>query len=507
MSSRILYMHNAEESFMNLWKTATFTALTIMACGLANAEDTPCEERVPSNCSYAEDYPFNTIGLLSWPVETKKGPATAVGTAFLVSPHCALTNGHCVYQRENGRYIPQEQTFSPGACRSSSGWFRSQLGSRTVAHQRTNTKWADTSYNPQQAVDYGAVQIVCPFTEITTFMPLCFGYASNWAHMAGYPISELPDENDQWNQWIAYGDVTETHNRWVRYDAHSTGGASGSPVWNWRADEKLTDVFAINSTHWDDCDGGGPRLVWQNEDLIRSWMQWEPTLEEQAEEGCIEWQVMPWIGLIDFFEFNEDRRLNAKAIRVENPVAPPPTGPSRRYMQVIERGYYEWVAYDLQPGNPESNQLIQLLVAPGADLPGVPWMPGMEFNPQTQGWLNIELAVALLSGSAGRATAPVQGIEAIEMEIPNPMPFEQPIPEDFNGDDDPAPDGDVPNEEQPCVGDLNNDGKVDGGDLGMLLAMWGECTAGETCSADLNGDGKVDGADLGLILSAWGDCL
>jgi hypothetical protein len=46
--------------------------------------------------------------------------------------------------------------------------------------------------------------------------------------------------------------------------------------------------------------------------------------------------------------------------------------------------------------------------------------------------------------------------------------------------------------------DLNLDGHVNGGDLGILLSQWG--TAG---SADLNHDGIVDGNDLGQLLAAW----
>lgn len=52
------------------------------------------------------------------------------------------------------------------------------------------------------------------------------------------------------------------------------------------------------------------------------------------------------------------------------------------------------------------------------------------------------------------------------------------------------------------VADLNGDGTVDGADLGMLLATWGEC-AETCCAADLNADGLIDGADLGLLLAAW----
>ncbi len=58
----------------------------------------------------------------------------------------------------------------------------------------------------------------------------------------------------------------------------------------------------------------------------------------------------------------------------------------------------------------------------------------------------------------------------------------------------------------PCVpSDLNNDGAVDGSDLGELLSDWGP-TAGSGTRADINGDGIVNGADLGTLLANWGPC-
>lgn len=54
-----------------------------------------------------------------------------------------------------------------------------------------------------------------------------------------------------------------------------------------------------------------------------------------------------------------------------------------------------------------------------------------------------------------------------------------------------------------CPGDFDNNGTVDGGDFGGLLASWGSCPG---CPQDLNTDGSVDGADVGLFLSLWGDC-
>src|SRR5690606_8266366 len=52
-----------------------------------------------------------------------------------------------------------------------------------------------------------------------------------------------------------------------------------------------------------------------------------------------------------------------------------------------------------------------------------------------------------------------------------------------------------------CVGDLNDNGVVDGADLGILLGNW----LGAGCG-DLNVDGVVNGADLGMLLGSWGSC-
>jgi hypothetical protein len=57
-----------------------------------------------------------------------------------------------------------------------------------------------------------------------------------------------------------------------------------------------------------------------------------------------------------------------------------------------------------------------------------------------------------------------------------------------------------------CPADLNDDGVVDGNDLGLLLAAWGPCPTSGACPGDFNGDGAVDGADLGILLAAWGAC-
>lgn len=51
-----------------------------------------------------------------------------------------------------------------------------------------------------------------------------------------------------------------------------------------------------------------------------------------------------------------------------------------------------------------------------------------------------------------------------------------------------------------CPADLDGDGVVGGGDLGLLVAGWGGP------DADIDGDGTTGGADVGLLVAAWGPC-
>lgn len=51
--------------------------------------------------------------------------------------------------------------------------------------------------------------------------------------------------------------------------------------------------------------------------------------------------------------------------------------------------------------------------------------------------------------------------------------------------------------------DLDGNGVVNGGDIGVLLANWGG-TGGFLGLVDLDCDGVVDGSDLGLLLANWG---
>jgi hypothetical protein len=66
----------------------------------------------------------------------------------------------------------------------------------------------------------------------------------------------------------------------------------------------------------------------------------------------------------------------------------------------------------------------------------------------------------------------------------------------------PDNDGDgLPDSCTACAADLSGDGVVNGLDLSLVLAGWGNPGA-----ADLNQDGTIDGLDLTALLAAWGPC-
>ena len=81
--------------------------------------------------------------------------------------------------------------------------------------------------------------------------------------------------------------------------------------------------------------------------------------------------------------------------------------------------------------------------------------------------------------------------------IPDACDIDAGILSDANGDR-------FPDECAPvvCPGDVDGNGTVDGSDVTIVLAYWGQ----DEPSADLDGNGTVDGSDLTIVLAYWGKC-
>lgn len=100
-------------------------------------------------------------------------------------------------------------------------------------------------------------------------------------------------------------------------------------------------------------------------------------------------------------------------------------------------------------------------------------------------------SVSLTTGPSHPQLGQVLAIRLVNLNIVDPA---------FPGSDLEVDFDDVRLDAEPAAvaPDLNGDGVVDGADLGLLLAAWGQP------GGDLDGSGATDGADLGLLLAAWG---
>ena len=57
-----------------------------------------------------------------------------------------------------------------------------------------------------------------------------------------------------------------------------------------------------------------------------------------------------------------------------------------------------------------------------------------------------------------------------------------------------------------CPSDLDQNGVVDAGDIGVLLLGFGDCPASGGCPSDLDQNGVVDAGDIGVLLLSFGNC-
>jgi hypothetical protein len=60
-------------------------------------------------------------------------------------------------------------------------------------------------------------------------------------------------------------------------------------------------------------------------------------------------------------------------------------------------------------------------------------------------------------------------------------------------------------EQDPCPGDINDSGVVNGTDIAIILGAW-DTSGGKFPRTDTDGNGIVDAADLAVVLGGWGPC-
>ena len=226
-------------------------------------------------------YPWNTIAFVS--VRFPNGYSSR-GTAFLVSPYAALTNGHVIYNPARGGWGSSVQ-IAPGQRQyRAGGQVERPFGSRDASRMSTNSRYKDIVDKDPDAkkrptsdyrFDYGALFFSERFNGISTFMPLVFDASASKVNTSGYP-KEVQGETNSSAQWHGFGDTAFAllYPTVLRYRISTSGGASGSPVWKYASGRR--SVIAIHAYGGED-NNGGPRLVSRNKDVITQWAKWTPS--------------------------------------------------------------------------------------------------------------------------------------------------------------------------------------------------------------------------------------
>ncbi|MAJ47532.1 MAG: hypothetical protein CBC35_09780 [Planctomycetes bacterium TMED75] len=491
----------------------------LSACAsVAMADDPSCDERVELSCNQVLQFPDRVISEILVDNDGD-GRTDTRGTAFLVGRHCALTSGHCIFDRDSLSFAASA-SIRPAVCMQAPGRQILQLPTRNSFRFETTTKYASRNTTWPYKFDIGAMHFTCPYEQITTFMPLVFNFDPNFARIGGYPgftpgdpHAQIPDPSRVGAPWRGFGETDYEAGRVVKYQAKSSKGHSGSPVMSFAFDGSglKVDAFAINSTGWVnsvECDrSGGPRFTDKNRELIRSWMNFRPSDEDRDAAGCPKedsGSSNSWWDVIDLYATHPEWTLNGDELGLIDPPSAEPMGPSPyQYMQVIRDGFYEFAVFHLDAHDAQSPRFIQMLDAPGM-MRQEQWQPGMPWNPDEMGFLSASEATILFSASMARDQFEVEPEWGAPVELDEVASIEMPLlPADLDTSDDPQADEiDRAYVAQECLADLDGDGEVSGSDLARLLGEWGS----ESSSADFNGDGIVGPEDLAQLLGSYGDC-
>ena len=301
-------------------------------------------------------------------------------SGVLISAHCVLTAGHVVFQNprfSNGtceidtryRGTPDCMTVIPGFVNGGAPYGVRKSLRRSVPAQFTER---DKSWTYLSKRDYGVIRLECPFEHTNDFMGVRFDY--NWQD-AG--IGDAGENRklyghgygDTWpigdNRVIsnAFCEITGMPKRRIRSRHHLKPGHSGGFLTDTGyglatgQPRKIIGVFSHNGGN-SYC-SGSVRMCKQNEELVRSWINWKPSLEES--ENCGNLIVHPWAHVLNQILTRPEMLIPMEELNLIAPINDYQGPPNARTMQIIEGEFYEWVEFKTEPNNPESPMFIRMI--------------------------------------------------------------------------------------------------------------------------------------------------
>lgn len=235
-------------------------------------------------------YPWNGIGYLV--VQFPNGEVFR-GSGFLAGPRTVITNAHNLYAPEFGGWA-LAVTFAPAQGQATAGGAVSRpFGSRVGLDWQIHPEYrlivdADPDARSQFGYDLGVVWLAEPFQGIERFLPLAFDVdPTGIINTAGFP-AEVAGEPSSQAMWFASGTVNRaaSSERELLYDADSTAGSSGSPVWQFRAEGEQRRVVAVHG-FGNTFVNGGPRLVSADLALFETWLTWHPPAPTSVAGGIL----------------------------------------------------------------------------------------------------------------------------------------------------------------------------------------------------------------------------
>jgi hypothetical protein len=169
-----------------------------------------------------------------------------------------------------------------------------------------------------------------------------------------------------------------------------------------------------------------------------------------------------------------------------------------------------------------ANTLTMTTQPPGTPAPAPAWVNFLITTDMPTNFVAFDMAFAANTGAAGLVTLYVDGAERGVVDESNALPDSQPYSMQTVGDLAPGqhviafrldPQNTVATTitvqnlatgfgefvPVPCAADFNQDGGIDGADVGDFFAAW----EGGAVEADVNQDGGVDGADVGYFFERW----
>jgi glutamyl endopeptidase len=218
--------------------------------GIFSQPETVCgnDDRVLVN---PQNVPFRYICSL---IMTARDGTRWIGSGFFINQRCVITNGHCVFMKDNGGWATSIQVI-PGRDGGNA-----PFGSQTSSNLRSVQGWV-TQNNSD--FDHGA--IILPDNSLFNRIGGYFGYSelnvSTLLNNSGYP-----GDKPSGTQWFNAGGATRVSDYKMEYMIDTAGGQSGSPVFITSPSRSVVGVHGY---------GGCPNKAVRVRDyFFQRWAEW-----------------------------------------------------------------------------------------------------------------------------------------------------------------------------------------------------------------------------------------